>query len=165
MKRILTLGIISLVSILCSSLFSCDSISDHTIHGKHLTKKDLLKKGDLYYHDDHVFTGTLSSTYKDGQTKELIRYLNGKQSGDQESFYSNGETKTCFKYVNGKKHGSQKEWWLSGNLKNWENYESGRKHGYFRTWFSNGNLRIKNKYEYNSLIESHEWDEMGAKIK
>ena len=65
------------------------------------------------------------------------------------------------KFLDGKEHGVALEYFSSGRVKREMPYYMGVKHGVWREWHPNGKLKTESQIEFDILMESRCWNELG----
>ncbi|MCJ8347010.1 hypothetical protein MJH12_15820, partial [bacterium] len=132
-----------------------------------------------------LFHGEFKEYFKNGETKVLTHFVDGKLDGEFSVFYSNGDLqrkrifmdgiltgpfeeyypvgnlKSKGEYFRGKKHGKQVLYFEDGTLENSIEYENGALEGLSVYNFKNGSVHKLESYEQNQLLSIKEFDQWG----
>ena len=94
----------------------------------------LVKKGDVYYLDNVLFTGISLSFFPDTETRQRwqeIEWANGKINGYFKTWNQKGLLVQEIYYQNGVRHGSYKGWFPNGKPYIVTSYKNGERHGMY----------------------------------
>lgn len=113
--------------------------------------QDIVTRGGITYHHEHIFSGTLFNLYTNGDTAFTSTYLNGKQEGCHREWYVGNRHKEIRYFIAGRKEGEHKGWFENGRPKFIYHYHYDVYEGNVKEWFENGllfkNFNYKNGQE------------------
>ena len=84
------------------------------------------------------FTGGFVGWYPNGQKKEEVNYIDGKEDGKYTQWYENGTKWIEQYYKDGKKDGNSILWFKNGQKRKESNYIDGKLDGKYTRWIDNG---------------------------
>lgn len=103
---------------------------------------DYDRKTSLWKHKGKLFSGYALSYYDNGNHKESISILDGKQQNQSFQWYPDGHLKETAAYHQGRLHGQKLRWAAdsSHQIIAQLNYQAGKAHGEQLIWYPSGEL-------------------------
>ena len=94
----------------------------------------------VYFYQDNLFSGSLTSKHTNGNVHQLTNFINGKEAGWQNSYFENGSMSEKRYYTNGEKDSVHTGWWENGKLRFEYHFSKGNYEGDFKEWYESGNM-------------------------
>ncbi len=103
-------------------------------------KAVLVKKNGIAYFQDRPFSGQMLEKYKNGQTKSITEFYQGKADGKSEAWHETGAREEIRFYRHGEKDGEHVGWWENGNVRFIYHFRQGYYEGNVKEWYASGQL-------------------------
>ena len=113
--------------------------------------KDLIYEDGITTQNGILFDGKCKTVFKDGSTKSLQEYINGKDHGNWKFFFENGQVETNGYFINGLRDSIWTYYYKNGIKKQISNYKMGKRNGDWINYSKNGEITLKVIYEMDSL--------------
>ncbi|PKP53440.1 MAG: toxin-antitoxin system YwqK family antitoxin [Bacteroidetes bacterium HGW-Bacteroidetes-1] len=127
--------------------------------------QELEQHKDGYYKDGVLFSGTVKTTFANGQLESARTFIRGLEDDLSQYYDSTGRIIETRAWRNGKKHGTWITYGSDGIKTGEANYYNDTKHGKWFIWDDKGILRYEMNYENGKKIGLwFMWDENGKLI-
>ena len=138
---------------------------------KEIDKNQLVERGGLKYevNQETPFTGTVISTYDNGQNKLKGSYKDGRQNGLWTEWYANGQKQLEGTFEEGE---GEVTYWSEGGIKDSSgSWENGTRSGLWRiSWYDNDQVKAEKIFNNGNLTKitsyyknGQKWEEINTK--
>ncbi len=97
--------------------------------------------------DENNLEGEVLVYYENGNLKQKLFFINGKQTGEQRVYGENGSLIGIENWLQGKKNGKATYYFESGELGEEGQFEKGKKAGEWKTYYKSGALQKTGGYQ------------------
>lgn len=118
-----------------------------------------------YLFKGKIFSGYLTSCFKNGQLTKRHGYHEGIQAGMSIGYYPNGNIEYKRPYVQGEKHGEHLGWYNNGQLKFHYFFEDGLSIGNHKDWYEDGKPFKDSNYKAGHPFGSQKMWRTDGKIR
>ncbi len=119
----------------------------------------------IYYINDSVKHGYCQIYYENGNLKDELNYLYGKENGVRKAYFENGKLKYVYNYVNGLKDGKSYEYYNDGKKYSEGFWLKGSQYKGALFFHNNGMFKNYSCSDNRGFFYILEWDSLGNKIK
>lgn len=99
------------------------------------------------------YTGWVKAIHRNGETKELIHFRNGKEDGLWVSWYPTGQKELEIHFKSGEQHGPYFIWHDNGQMQLKAEFKNGKFDGLVTTWDEDGTKIDSIRYKEGEPVE------------